>query len=283
MAARRTWRRAGIVDLFHNLCAVKRRMRRRRWTRRARVIVPVAAMPVTRLMLVALATARPFGARRAGRRRRDRPRQRARRSASALGRCGGQEGQAQRVRAAAGQRERHASRSDQGAAEGLPRPERPALLALGHRALPRHDRRGHAVGGREVGAGARPACARWRPRRPGGDEHRRRQRRQLRPLPGPPPLPLRGARICGLFRHDAALNADYWGSIIRSYFDGRQTWLSTVAGNGAPYAAGDLWGSIGAWFSGRWHDPGAEGTWPPSRTTWPSASGARGTSRAARG
>jgi hypothetical protein len=72
------------------------------------------------------------------------------------------------------------------------------------------------------------------------------------------PYHCRGTRICGLFRHDAALNADYWGSIIRSYFDGRQTWLSTVAGNGAPYAAGDLWGSIGAWFSGRWRDPGAE-------------------------
>ena len=62
-----------------------------------------------------------------------------------------------------------------------------------------------------------------------------------------------------LFRHDAALNADYWGSIIRSYYDGRQTWLNTVSGNGARYAAGDLWGSIGAWFSGRWHDAGAEG------------------------
>jgi hypothetical protein len=72
------------------------------------------------------------------------------------------------------------------------------------------------------------------------------------------PYHCRGTRICGLFRHDAALNADYWGSIVRSYFDGRQTWLNTVAGNGAPYAAGDLWGSIGAWFSGRWHDPGAE-------------------------
>ena len=72
------------------------------------------------------------------------------------------------------------------------------------------------------------------------------------------PYHCRGTRICGLFRRDAALNADYWGSIIRSYFDGRQTWLSTVTGNGAPYAAGDLWGSIGAWFSGRWHDAGAE-------------------------
>jgi hypothetical protein len=27
-----------------------------------------------------------------------------------------------------------------------------------------------------------------------------------------------------------------------------------VSGNGAQYRAGDLWGSVGAWFSGRWHD-----------------------------
>jgi hypothetical protein len=73
------------------------------------------------------------------------------------------------------------------------------------------------------------------------------------------PFHCRGTLVCGLFRHDAALNADYYGSIIRSYYDGRQTWLNTVSGNGARYAAGDLWGSIGAWFSGRWHDAGAEG------------------------
>ena len=72
------------------------------------------------------------------------------------------------------------------------------------------------------------------------------------------PYHCRGTRVCGLFRRDAALNADYWGSIVRSYYDGRQPWLNTVGGNGARYAAGDLWGSIGAWFSGRWHDGGAE-------------------------
>jgi hypothetical protein len=73
------------------------------------------------------------------------------------------------------------------------------------------------------------------------------------------PFHCRGTLVCGLFRHDAALNADYWGSIIRSYYDGKQTWLNTVSGNGARYAAGDLWGSIGAWFSGRWHDAGSDG------------------------
>jgi hypothetical protein len=73
------------------------------------------------------------------------------------------------------------------------------------------------------------------------------------------PYHCRGTLVCGLFRHDAALNADYWASIVRTYFDGKQTWLNTVSGNGARYTSGDLWGSIGAWFSGRWHDAGAEG------------------------
>jgi hypothetical protein len=72
------------------------------------------------------------------------------------------------------------------------------------------------------------------------------------------PFHCRGTLVCGLFRHEAALNADYWGSIIRSYYDGKQTWLNTVSGNGARYGSGDLWGSIGAWFSGRWHDAGSE-------------------------
>jgi hypothetical protein len=57
---------------------------------------------------------------------------------------------------------------------------------------------------------------------------------------------------------DTAFNADYYGAIIRAYYDGRQKWLNTVSGNGAWYRAGDLWGSVGAWFSGRWHDPAAE-------------------------
>lgn len=61
-----------------------------------------------------------------------------------------------------------------------------------------------------------------------------------------------------IMRADAAFNADYWGAIIRAFYDGRQTWLNTVSGNGRPYAAGDLWGSLGAWASGRWHDAAAE-------------------------
>ena len=66
--------------------------------------------------------------------------------------------------------------------------------------------------------------------------------------------------VCAQFRDDAALNADYYGGILRAYYDGRQEWLNTVAGeNGRRYRRGDLWGSVGAWFSGRWWNPPARG------------------------
>ena len=66
--------------------------------------------------------------------------------------------------------------------------------------------------------------------------------------------------VCEQFRGDAALNADYYGGILRSYYDGKQGWLNTVAGeNGKRYRRGDLWGSVGAWFSGRWWNDPARG------------------------
>jgi hypothetical protein len=66
------------------------------------------------------------------------------------------------------------------------------------------------------------------------------------------------ADVCAAFAHDTALNADYYAAILRAYLDGRMGWLNSVPGNGRPYRSGDLWGSVGAWSSGRWHDPGAE-------------------------
>ena len=54
-----------------------------------------------------------------------------------------------------------------------------------------------------------------------------------------------------LARGSTAFNVDYWGAIIRSYYDGRATWLNTVE-RGERYHAGDLWGSVGVWVSGRW-------------------------------
>jgi hypothetical protein len=55
----------------------------------------------------------------------------------------------------------------------------------------------------------------------------------------------------------SAFNADYYGGILRAYYDGKQGWLNTVE-RGRDYRAGDLWGSVGAWFSARWHWGGAD-------------------------
>ena len=60
---------------------------------------------------------------------------------------------------------------------------------------------------------------------------------------------------CKIMRYFTAFNADYYGGIIRSYFDGKQTWLRRESDNGKPYRAGDLRGSMGAWYSGRWWGP----------------------------
>ncbi|HEY6797546.1 MAG TPA: hypothetical protein VI248_22965 [Kineosporiaceae bacterium] len=55
-----------------------------------------------------------------------------------------------------------------------------------------------------------------------------------------------------------AFNADYAYAQFRACYLGEWTWLNTVEHTGT-YAAGDAWGCLGVWFSGRWHDAGAEG------------------------
>ncbi len=55
--------------------------------------------------------------------------------------------------------------------------------------------------------------------------------------------------------YSTAYNADYYGSIWRRCFNGDFGWLNTVE-RGQDYAAGDQWGCLGMWFSGRWYtDP----------------------------
>ncbi len=44
-----------------------------------------------------------------------------------------------------------------------------------------------------------------------------------------------------------AFNVDYMLAVLRSCFEGKETWL----GNG--YHAGDIWGCVGRWFSGDWY------------------------------
>jgi autotransporter family porin len=49
-----------------------------------------------------------------------------------------------------------------------------------------------------------------------------------------------------------AFNVDYVLAVRRACFDGKLNWL----GNG--YAAGDVWGCIGEWYSGQWNDSDAQ-------------------------
>lgn len=48
-----------------------------------------------------------------------------------------------------------------------------------------------------------------------------------------------------------AYNLDYYAAIWRNCYNGVYTWLNTVE-RGATYSAGDSWGCLGMWYSGRW-------------------------------
>jgi autotransporter family porin len=56
--------------------------------------------------------------------------------------------------------------------------------------------------------------------------------------------------------HSSAYNVDYTYSVWRSCFEGRETWLNQFE-RGRDYAAGDAWGCVGLWFSGRWYTQAA--------------------------
>jgi hypothetical protein len=53
-----------------------------------------------------------------------------------------------------------------------------------------------------------------------------------------------------------AYNVDVALAARRNCFEGNETWLNTVE-RGKDYAAGDIWGCVGLWFSGRWYTPGS--------------------------
>jgi hypothetical protein len=55
-----------------------------------------------------------------------------------------------------------------------------------------------------------------------------------------------------LSRRSTAFNVDLSAAIMRQAYDGRATWLKREG-----YRKGDLWGSLGFCFSGRWYDAGA--------------------------
>jgi hypothetical protein len=54
-----------------------------------------------------------------------------------------------------------------------------------------------------------------------------------------------------------AYEADITYAVWRTCFEGGEQWLNT-AERGQDYAAGDLWGCVGAWFAGRWYTPPAK-------------------------
>jgi hypothetical protein len=55
-----------------------------------------------------------------------------------------------------------------------------------------------------------------------------------------------------------AMNADAAYAVWRSCYDGDETSLNTMPRDGQ-YHKGDVWGCVGAWFSGHWLDPPALG------------------------
>lgn len=55
--------------------------------------------------------------------------------------------------------------------------------------------------------------------------------------------------------YSTAYNVDYTYAVWRDCYEGNMTWLNSVE-KGAVYTAGDVWGCIGEWFSGRWYTPG---------------------------
>jgi hypothetical protein len=58
-------------------------------------------------------------------------------------------------------------------------------------------------------------------------------------------------------RDSTAAAVDYWGSYMRGCYNGWASWLKQT-GTGT-YAAGDIWGCIGSWYSGDWHSSAANG------------------------
>ena len=56
-------------------------------------------------------------------------------------------------------------------------------------------------------------------------------------------------------RDSTAAAADYYASYLRGCYEGWAYWLKS-SGTGT-YAAGDLWGCVGSWYSGDWHSSAA--------------------------
>ncbi|MBW3638394.1 MAG: hypothetical protein KY451_00855 [Actinobacteria bacterium] len=62
-------------------------------------------------------------------------------------------------------------------------------------------------------------------------------------------------------RDSTAFNLDYVAGLMRGCYEGWETWLRDWGSETGPsnYAAGDLYGCLGRWYSGQWHTSPAEG------------------------
>jgi hypothetical protein len=60
------------------------------------------------------------------------------------------------------------------------------------------------------------------------------------------------------YAKSTAMAADIAYAVWRACFEGHETWLNTVE-RGQTYKAGDAWGCVGRWFSGRWHTSAGDG------------------------
>ena len=59
-------------------------------------------------------------------------------------------------------------------------------------------------------------------------------------------------------QNSTPFNVDYALAWQRACFEGDFTWMNGQPGNTQTYNAGDIWGCVGAWFSGSWYDSGAQ-------------------------
>ncbi|MBV8205939.1 MAG: transglycosylase SLT domain-containing protein [Acidobacteria bacterium] len=55
-----------------------------------------------------------------------------------------------------------------------------------------------------------------------------------------------------------AFNVDFAAAWLRSCFEGTDRWLAKKPQSSRGYSAGDIWGCVGAWYSGAWYDAGAQ-------------------------
>lgn len=67
-------------------------------------------------------------------------------------------------------------------------------------------------------------------------------------------------------RDSTAYAVDYLGAYLRGCYEGWEVWLAHVGNH--HYGAGQLWGCVGSWYSGSWHDKAANEYIQNVKATW---------------